>query len=218
LAQKIDITWAELLGISIPFQRSVLSLKNHYPVPEKTNLDANSLSLVKARIQQLVSPTPKLPIRIENSENKVLKKNALLDTGAEINCMSKALIDLLQIPYTTETSVSIKPAYGDMVGFTGVASDVSIRIGSIEVLTDFFILAGAHHDVLLGQPFVRSYSLSFEYPDGSGGPQIAHLREPYGTKGIKVQVADKWRDRDSEWRLKVQTLAIQLTRPNDSEN
>jgi gag-polyprotein putative aspartyl protease len=95
--------------------------------------------------------TPKVKVRLGD-----IVVDAMLDTGAEVNVMTKGLADLAGLTVRTNVRMGMKAVSGGLSKFAGVCEDVEVNIGGIVNLQTILVIPNlAHHKLILGQPFVH---------------------------------------------------------------
>jgi gag-polyprotein putative aspartyl protease len=109
---------------------------------------------------------------------------ALIDTGASISCIDRALAAHLNMPQI------------DRKTFLGISGpvDVDMHLAHIHVPTLSFTLygsfaamdlAGGHHHVLLGRDFLRNFTMTY---DGHSG--AVHLHDPLQPTPPDLHISD----------------------------
>lgn len=97
-----------------------------------------------------------------------VKVRALLDSGAEINCITRRLAYEAMLPVRKGTAISLVAATGDKACFIGVCDDVEVSLGGAVVTTPIFVVDQSDHDLILGRPFARAARMqSTNMDDGS---------------------------------------------------
>jgi hypothetical protein len=108
----------------------------------------------QAGVEHIRRSCPKFPISLLGGSTM----KALLDTGAELNTMTRAAADDAMLLIATLLSgmrnAMMVTANGSTEQFVGVVWGVNIEVGLIAVRTNFFILNKLTNPVILGNPFL----------------------------------------------------------------
>ena len=91
----------------------------------------------------------------------------LIDSGSEMNVMSKELWEKVQdlLPIDTDVSWSIGSANSTNNRVYGVCHSVMVDIGGVEITGPVFILDGAAQQFILGRPWERSARTQYDNRD-----------------------------------------------------
>ena len=91
---------------------------------------AVSISSVSTRseVRKYVAATPKVKVRLEGTS-----VTALIDTGAEVNVMTKGVADALGLPMRADPRLTLIAHTGHSRPFDGVYEDVEIDVGGVKV-------------------------------------------------------------------------------------
>ena len=81
---------------------------------------------------------------------------AIVDTGAGMNIMSETTMHKLQYRIETPTKKRVVTANGDSVLPLGIIKRVAIQFGRKTIISDFIVIAGGHHEVLLGNDWLHA--------------------------------------------------------------
>ncbi|KAL3685686.1 hypothetical protein R1sor_003708 [Riccia sorocarpa] len=84
---------------------------------------------------------------------------ALVDTGSEINVMSRAVYKRGQWPIDLHHGWALRSANGVKKEMYGACPFIPVRIGSVEVTQHFFVQENAPIPVILGQPYITAVRL-----------------------------------------------------------
>ena len=110
--------------------------------------------------------SPKAKVRLEDGS----KVTALLDTGAEINVMTREVMEDAGLAMRRGPKLELVSHTGHSRPFLGLCEDVEIAIGGLKTRHPIFVVEQGDHDLVLGQPFLNSVKFSQEYkPDGIFG-------------------------------------------------
>ncbi|KAF9516226.1 hypothetical protein BS47DRAFT_1390861 [Hydnum rufescens UP504] len=117
----------------------------------------------------------------------------LIDSGSELNMMVLSTQAKLELPMDPSGKDWIlRGVSGHQVNLVGLCHDVPIQVGGVPLPHNFFITSDniGQKDIILGQPWLFSYSARIEYAHG---------------EGMNLQV---WKDGDREGRSVCVTLPI----------
>ena len=106
-----------------------------------------------------LASTPKVPIRMDSGT----RYTALLDTGAEINVMTEEMMIKEGLPMRPRPHLNLVGHTGHSKNFLGVCEDVAISIGGFTTRHHIFVVSGADHMLVLGQPFMIKVRASTEW-------------------------------------------------------
>ncbi|KAL3699107.1 hypothetical protein R1sor_017129 [Riccia sorocarpa] len=81
---------------------------------------------------------------------------ALVDTGSEINVMSRAVYERGQWPIDLHHGWALRSANGVKKEMYGACPFIPVRIGNVEVTQHFFVQENAPIPVILGQPYITA--------------------------------------------------------------
>ena len=110
--------------------------------------------------------SPKAKVRLEDGS----KVTALLDTGAEINVMTREVMEDAGLAMRRGPKLELVSHTGHSRPFLGLCEDVEVVIGGLKTRHPIFVVETGDHDLVLGQPFLNSVKFSQEYkPDGIFG-------------------------------------------------
>ncbi|KAL3702115.1 hypothetical protein R1sor_020137 [Riccia sorocarpa] len=84
---------------------------------------------------------------------------ALVDTGSEINVMSRAVYERDQWPIDLHHGWALRFANGVKKEMYGACPFIPVRIGNVEVTQHFFVQENAPIPVILGQPYITAVRL-----------------------------------------------------------
>lgn len=132
----------------------------------------------QAGVEHIRRSCPKFPISLPGGSTM----KALLDTGAELNTMTRAAADDAMLPIATlpfgMKNAMMVSANGSAEHFVGVVWGVNVEVGSISVRTNFFILNELTNPVILGNPFLADARARIEY--SSNGQTYCRIWEESG--------------------------------------
>jgi hypothetical protein len=117
----------------------------------------------QAGVEHIQRSCPKFPISLPSGSTM----KALLNTGAELNTMTRAAADDAMLPIATlpcgMQNAMMVTANGSTEQFVRVVWGVNIKVGSISVQTNFFILNKLTNPVILGNPFLADARARIKY-------------------------------------------------------
>lgn len=186
LDQTVTIKFRDLLCSSDILSKLLFgrlpNMKDDIPVVNA------QVSAVKHREESVTFPsaTPKMRCKIGDEEysSSVL---ALLDSGAEVNVLSKNLADTMELPIRTDQSIVLRSVQGDMRTFTGFCEDVAVDVGGVVNYQTFMVIDDFEYNMILGCPFFHDSQCSLTF-DGEGA-QIANFMSEDRKKRACVRVA-----------------------------
>ena len=93
-----------------------------------------------------------------------LKLKALLDTGAEVNVMTRRVMEEAGLAMRKGPSLKLISHNGASTTFVGVCENVEVEVGSLVTTHPIFVVQDAAHALILGQPFLLKtrFTQSFE--------------------------------------------------------
>ncbi len=114
-------------------------------------------------------------IRLENG----FKIIALLDTGAEINIMTRKVMENAGLAIRRSPKIELVSHTGYSRLFLGLCEDIEVAIRGLKIRYPIFVIEYEDHDLVLDQLFLNSVQFSQECkPDGIFGtimhPQTQH--------------------------------------------
>lgn len=113
----------------------------------------------------------KAKVRLEH----ILKDNTLLNTGAEINVMTRKIIEDISLAIQRDLKLELVYHISHSRFFLSFCEDIKVSMGGLKTRHSIFILETGDHDLVLGQPFLKSVKFSQKYkPDGIYGT-ITHF-------------------------------------------
>lgn len=97
---------------------------------------------------------------------------ALVDTGSEINIISKEVFDKGKWPI----NLALRSANGVKSPMYGACPCIPVRIGNVEIMQHFFVQENAPSRVILGQPYITAARMqTIVMKDGSHFARIRSL-------------------------------------------
>jgi len=126
----------------------------------------------------LAMATGKILIKV-TGQNGTYELLALLDSGSEINLISKDTADRLNLPMNMEGSQwSLQGITSHPENLLGCCHDVQVEIGGRYFNHHFFVKNGTFndHNILLGQTWLSDYASHLTYTMDSDGKRIMTLQ------------------------------------------
>jgi aspartyl protease len=122
--------------------------------------------------------------------------NAMLDSGAEVNVMTRALADRAGLTVRTNLALALKTVSGERRKFDGACEEVDISIGGISNTQVIMVIDDIDHKLILGCPFFHDAQLTFVYDeDGYQCAKFANEdRTKIGTTRVCRPQGKEWRD------------------------
>jgi Aspartyl protease len=158
-----------------------------YIAPDKAKqLDVMSLQAVApdtSNVPSTAMHTPKMEVIIHEK----MRVRSTLDSGAEVNVMSKKLADRCNLAIETKKNLVFQGISPGRVFFLGACRRVKVEVGGSVNFVDFLVIDSGTADLLLGMPYFIETELTFLYdPDGA---VRAKLRSGNRKRTVTVTVA-----------------------------
>jgi hypothetical protein len=125
---------------------------------------------------------PKVKVSISGS----LEIEAMIDSGAEVNIISRRAADAAGLPIQTQVRLGIKSVSGEVLPLDGICENVAVDIRGITNFQTLMVFDGSGHDLILGCPFIRQAQATFYYTDD--GAQHLKVRNSTRTKEGCVRI------------------------------
>ena len=126
---------------------------------------------------------------------------ALLDTGAEINVMTREVMEDAGLAMRRGPKLELVSHTGHSRPFLGLCEEVEVVIGGLETRHPIFLVETGDHDLVLGQPFLNSVKFSQEYTPHGIFSTITHLR-------INRQFFERWHHKTQQIGRKTRSSLI----------
>ena len=94
---------------------------------------------------------------------KLTDIRAILDTGAEVSCISLDAVLRFEIPITYNTEIALRTIIRTKSRFVGFIDNVAVTIENTVVRTRFYIIESPGIKVVLGFLFIRKAKVIFRY-------------------------------------------------------
>lgn len=112
---------------------------------------------------------PKAKVRLEDGS----KTMVLLDTGAEINLMTKEIMEDARLAMRQGPKLELVLYISLSRPFLGLCEDIEIAIRGLKTRHPIFVVEAGDHDLVLGQQFLHTVKFSQDYKlDGIFGSII----------------------------------------------
>jgi hypothetical protein len=145
------------------FRKMVIPIGRQDVGLEKTpEVKVSSIGVTKDGRLSYMENTPRVDALIGTSR---VALQGLVDTGAEVNVITAKLAADARLPVRPEPNISMVSHTGHKRSFSGMCDSVPMNVGGIVVKTHFFVLEDAEHQLVLGQPFIKSARLTFSYDE-----------------------------------------------------
>ena len=138
--------------------------------------------------------TTKTMVKVDYVNQPVV---ALVDSGSEINIMSKSLFEKGNWPIDMDHGWRVRTANMSSGDIYGACPNVPITIGDVNDNQNFFIQDFSSYPLILGQPFITALRMEIKVLDN--GSAYARIRSRDGTKAVQFLTVcvDHIRNRDS---------------------
>jgi len=162
-------------------------------VVEEVDPRTGIMSVHVDRVQTVRMPEEEAPgmamhtAKVEALIGGKFKTAAILDSGAEVNVMTKATAEKAKLMIYRNKRHVFQTISGDDFVFYGKCLEVEINVGGIINYADFFIIEAGSLDILLGMQYFFRTKLNFKYPED--GTMQAVLTSHNGLKRGTVTVA-----------------------------
>ncbi|KAL3702469.1 hypothetical protein R1sor_020491 [Riccia sorocarpa] len=108
---------------------------------------------------------------------------ALVDTGSEINVMSRAVFERGQWPIDMQHGWALRSANGVKKMMYGACPNIPVRIGNVEVTQHFFVQDCTPIPIILGQPYITAVRMETKVlNDGSHFARIRSLDDRHAVQ------------------------------------
>jgi hypothetical protein len=121
------------------------------------------------------------------------KFTALLDSGAEVNLMSRRVYEMNYWPMETNVNWSIAGIGGSKEWAKGACPEIGVKIGHIEGPVNFFVQDRMDYPLILGQPFADTFRLETRVLDG--GMHVGRIRSLDGTETVQFLTVNPMSER-----------------------
>jgi len=197
IKQPVTIKLQDLLACSPTFAKLLfkgVSIREAADVPAAS---VGSVGVRHRKEKTYAAKTPKLLVKVDGAPTR-----AMLDTGAEVNVITRAAADELGLPVRTDLLLALKAVSGDTRVFDGACEDVEIDIGGVVNHQTLLVLNKSEHTLILGAPFFHDAQVTFEYDDS--GNQYAKLLSEDREKVATVRVCAPQSKQDRERRMELE--------------
>ena len=129
LTSEVTMSIKELIALSEPM-RDLIFKKRGMETAIKENETLAGVNLVARRRPILVANSPKVRVLVNGGEPLV----TILDTGADMNVITRQAADKFGLAIRNQSEVSMVPYTGDASTFCGVCENVEVALGGLRVL------------------------------------------------------------------------------------
>jgi predicted aspartyl protease len=133
---------------------------------------------------------------------------ALLDTEAEVNVITRALANHVNLPIWINIQLTLKTVSGKKRSFDEACEEVEVSIGNIKNVQTIMVVDSINHKLILGCPFFHDAQLTFLY-DKDGYQNARFLTEDQ-TKEGEMRVCRPQSRQDREARALVEEESVNL--------
>ena len=114
--------------------------------------------------------SPKAKVHLEDGS----KVTAFFDTGAEINVITRELMEDANLAMRQGPKLELVSHTGHSRSFLGVYEDFEVAIGGLKTRHPILVVEAGDHDLVLGQRFLNSVKFSQEYKSDGIFGTITH--------------------------------------------
>jgi len=197
IKQPVTIKLQDLLACSPTFAKLLFK---GVSIREAADVPAASIRSVGVRHRKektYAAKTPKLLVKVDGAPTR-----AMLDTGAEVNVITRAAADELGLPVRTDLLLALKAVSRDTRVFNGACENVEIDIGGVVNHQTLLVLNKSEHTLILRAPFFYNAQVTFEYNDSRN--QYAKLLSEDREKVATVRVCAPQSKQDRERRMELE--------------
>ena len=124
--QRVSVRLRDIMTSSESLMKLMLKV-----IPKKDNEEGIVVAkvgnaLLQRNKQTYIVATPKARVKIGN-----VTVDAMLDSGAEVNVMTRSLVDIARLTVWTNLILALKLVLGDTKRFDRAYEDVEVSIGGI---------------------------------------------------------------------------------------
>ena len=158
---EVSLTVGELLASAPGIEKLLTKALSEDEVVQFRMNDSEvaAVSEVSLKCQWYTIGCLKTRVRLKDSA-KVL---ALLDTNAEINLMTKAVMEEAGLAIRSGSRLELISHTGHFQSFLGLFEDVEVAVGGLKTRHPIFVMEKAEHDLILGQPCLTNVKFTQEY-------------------------------------------------------
>ncbi|EIN12667.1 hypothetical protein PUNSTDRAFT_130921 [Punctularia strigosozonata HHB-11173 SS5] len=177
LNAKVELTQQELCAISPEISRRVVMDNKPTRSQLKENKEPEPTGPTVARIVGDNTPAPKLPSRITEVRQSLIKINAeingntipaVIDTGSMINIVHKTIWEqYIKRPLDRSVTFPVKDVNGGTGRLIGLVGEVPIDCGRARTIAQLWVSDSIDFPLLLGRPWTSSNSVDIIERDGT---------------------------------------------------
>ncbi|KAG9052021.1 hypothetical protein FS842_010624 [Serendipita sp. 407] len=189
---RIELTLDELLALAPSLRKKV---------SENTKVKRVPITMVKANVvsgdfeedgDYLVAPamltrearyTAPLP-QVEAIINGQERKRGLLDSGSQLNLMSKDLYESLGLPINQEATINMRGVNLQAMKSIGICENVELRFGNVQTVAHFHVFEKTPYPFLLGQPWILDHVAAISEEEDGTHVQVKDFYNP--TKKVSI--------------------------------
>jgi hypothetical protein len=193
MKQPVTIKLQDLLACSPTFAKLLFKSVSIQEAAEVLAANVRSIRSRQRTERAYAAKTPKLLVKVDGAPTQ-----AMLDTGAEVNVITRGAADKLGLPVRTDLLLALKAVSGDTRVFDGACEDVEIDVGGVVNHQTLLVLNKSEHTLILGASFFHDAQVTFEYDDA--GNQYAKMLSEDHEKVATVRVCAPQSRKDRESR------------------
>src|SRR5204863_8103591 len=110
--------------------------------------------------RECAAKTSKIRVKIGD-----IVMDVMLNTGAEVNILMRALADKARLTICTNLSLALKTVSGEVRKFDGACKEVDVSIGGLTNVQMIMVINEIDHKLILGHPFFFNAQLTFVYDE-----------------------------------------------------
>ena len=121
------------------------------PIQTETKVLTASVRSIRSKQrtkQAYATRTPKLLVKVNRAPTQ-----AMLDTKAKVNVITRAAMDELRLPVRTDLLLALKAVSGDTQVFDKACEDVEINVREVVNHQTLLVLNKSKHTLILRAPF-----------------------------------------------------------------
>jgi len=151
IKQLVTIKLQDLLACSPTFAKLLFKRVSIQEVAEVLAASVGSIRTRQRTERAYAAKTPKLLVKVDGTPTQ-----AMLDTGAEVNVITRAAADELGLPVRTDLLLVLKAVLGDTRVFDRACKDVEIDIRGVVNHQTLLVLNKSEHTLILRAPFFHN--------------------------------------------------------------
>jgi hypothetical protein len=120
--------------------------------------------------------------------------SALVDSGSEINIVSRAIYEKEKWPIDTGHGWILRAANNSRGDLYGACPSVMTRIGDVTIEQNFFVQNDAPFPIILGQPYITASRMETKVMND--GSHYARIRSPDGLRSVQFLIVQAMHERN----------------------